>query len=95
MKTITLLTTCQHAGMLVSGDFMTTKATFYTQPKLYKALKIRAAETDQSISDLINRAIAAQLDEDLQDIRAIRARADDPTESYEEFLTGLKGDGLL
>lgn len=74
---------------------MTTKATLYIDQKLYKAYKIKAAETDQTLSALVGDAMRAQLDEDLQDIKTIRERSKEPTENYEEFLEGLKKDGLI
>jgi phosphate uptake regulator len=74
---------------------MTTKATLYIDEKLYKAFKIKAAHTDQTLSELVADAMRAQLNEDLDDIKAIRERGDDPTESYEQFLEGLKRDGLI
>ena len=72
-----------------------TKATLYLEDKTYRAYKIKAAETDQTLSELVNDAIQTQLQQDLDDIDAIRARKDDPIESYEEFLKGLKQDGLI
>lgn len=74
---------------------MTAKATLYLDEKLYKAYKIKAAHTDQTISELVADAMRSQLAEDLDDIKALRNRANDPTESYEEFLEGLKRDGLI
>lgn len=74
---------------------MTTKATLYIDEKLYKAYKIKAAETDQSVSALVTDAMRARIEEDLDDIRTIRACAKDTTESYEDFLEGMKHDGLI
>jgi hypothetical protein len=72
-----------------------TKATLYLEDKTYRAYKIRAAETDQTISELVNDAIQSQLDQDLTDIDSIRSRLSEPTESYEEFIRELKNDGLI
>ncbi len=74
---------------------MTTKATLYLRPELHKALKMKAAQTSQSMSETANQAIEAALTEDLEDIRSLRERAGGPTESYESFVAGLKADGLL
>ena len=74
---------------------MTTKATLYLRPELHKALKLKAVQTDQSISDVANEALETALAEDLDDIRLLKERASGPTESYEAFLAGLKADGLL
>jgi len=74
---------------------MTTKATLYVDEELYKAYKVKAAHTNQTVSGLIGEAMQAGLQEDLEDIKTIRARAKDSTETYEEFLEGLKRDGLI
>lgn len=76
---------------------MTTKATLYLDSKMYTTIKIRAAETGQTISALMNEALAAQLQEDLQDITDIRsrlARSEKPL-SYESALQELKASGTL
>lgn len=73
----------------------TTKATLYLKQDLYRAVKIRAAETGQSASELVNEAIASQVAEDMADIKSIQKRKNQPTESYESFLKNLKKDGLI
>lgn len=64
---------------------------------MYKALKMRAVETGQSISSLMNDALQAQLAEDLDDIITIRkrlAKKEAPL-SYEAALQELKKSGVL
>lgn len=73
----------------------TTKATFYLDSELYRAFKVKAAVADRKLSELMNETLQMQLEEDHQDIQTIRKRAGDPTEAYEEFLEGLKQDGLI
>ena len=72
-----------------------TKATLYLDDKTYRAYKIKAAETDQTLSRLVNDAINMQLDQDLEDIKSLRNRLKEQTESYEDFLIGMKQDGLI
>lgn len=74
---------------------ISTKATFYLDKDLYKAFKIKAALSDKKISDLMNETLRSQMSEDEQDIRAIRNRAQDDKESYDDFLKALKGDGFI
>ena len=76
---------------------MTTKATLYLDSKMYKALKMRAVETGQSISGLMNEALQAQLAEDLDDITTIRSRLakKEAPLSYESALEELKSSGVL
>lgn len=72
-----------------------TKTTLYLEDKTYRAYKIKAAETDQTLSQLVNDAVNAQLEQDLEDIKSLRSRHKDQTESYEDFLIGMKQDGLI
>jgi len=76
---------------------MTTKATLYLDAKMYKALKLRAVETGQSISGLMNDALQAQLAEDLDDITSIRSRLAKKEKplSYEAALQELKTSGAI
>ena len=76
---------------------MTIKATLYLDSQLYKTLKLRAVETGESISSLMNEALQAQLSEDLEDITAIRSRLakrEQPL-SYEAALKELQQNGTI
>ena len=42
-----------------------TRTTVYLRPQVYRALKVKAATTDRSVSDLINGAVIEALREDL------------------------------
>lgn len=72
-----------------------TKTTIYLSPSVRRALKRRVLETDQTMSQYVDAAIAAAIAEDLEDIEAIDARRNDETESLEEFLKAIKADGLV
>jgi hypothetical protein len=72
-----------------------TRTTVYLQPKVYRALKVKAATTDRSISDLINAAVLEALREDAIDLEAFEKRAKEPSRPFEKVLEGLKRDGLL
>lgn len=76
---------------------MVTKATLYLDSDMYKTLKLRAVETGQSISALMNEALQAQLGEDLEDIEAIRSRLakKEIPLSYEAALLELKSNGSI
>ncbi len=75
----------------------TTKATLYLDTQMYKTLKLRAVETGESISALMNDALQAQLSEDLDDIRTIHARlaGKERPLSYEAALEELRKNGTL
>ena len=71
------------------------RSTIYIQEDLHKALRLKAAETDSSMSDIINDALRASLEDDAADLGAIRARRREPSVSFEEFVTSLKASGKL
>ena len=48
----------------------TKRATVYFDESLHKALRLKSAETDQSISDLVNTAVRHALLEDAEDLIA-------------------------
>ncbi len=74
---------------------MATKTTVYLDPKVYRALKVKAATTDRSLSDLINSAVLEALREDALDLEAFEKRAKEPSRPFEKVLEDLKRDGLL
>lgn len=74
---------------------MTTKATIYLDAKLHRAAKIKAAETQRTLSDVMAEALRAALREDAIDLKAVRNRAHEPSRSLEAVLKDLKRDGLI
>ncbi len=71
------------------------RATIYLDQELHKALRLKAVETSQSLSKLVNDAIKESLAEDAEDIAAFRERAKEPLISYEEMIKRLKKDGRI
>lgn len=77
------------------SDRMTKRATIYFEESTHRALRLKAAETDQSISDLVNDAVRQSLAEDADDLAAFRERAAEPALKFEEFVVDLKRRGQL
>ena len=71
------------------------KTTLYLSPSVRRALKKRIVDTNQTMSEYVDRAVAYAIAEDLEDIESIEERRNEPTESLEEFLKALKIDGLI
>ena len=71
------------------------RATLYIEETVHKALRLKAAETRQSMSDLVNDALKASLLEDLEDLRDMKKRRREKTVGFEEFLENLKSDGII
>ncbi len=65
-----------------------TRTTVYLQPKVYRALKVKATTTDRSISDLINAAVLEALREDALELEAFQKRAKEPSRPFEKVLEG-------
>ena len=73
----------------------TKRATIYLDAPLHRALRLKAAETDASISDLVNAAVRKSLAEDEDDLAAFRDRVKEPRVSYEAVVRDLKKRGKL
>jgi len=71
------------------------KSTIYFDPQIHKALRLKAAETDSSVSDIVNEAIRIVFGEDAEDISAFAERAYEPNLSFEEVLKDLKRRGKI
>jgi plasmid stability protein len=64
-------------------------------PQLHKALRIKAAETDHSISDLVEEAIRVSLAEDAIDLAAYEERKGEPRLTFEEVVKKLRKNGKI
>ncbi len=71
------------------------RATVYFDPALHKALRLKAAATDRSMSDLINEAVRLSLAEDADDLIAIEDRIGEPDLSFETVVKELKRSGKI
>ena len=71
------------------------RATVYFDPSLHRALRLKAAETDTSVSDLVNEAVRAALAEDADDLEAFEVRETEPDYAFEEVVKDLKRRGKL
>ncbi|MBU1049595.1 CopG family transcriptional regulator [Candidatus Bipolaricaulota bacterium] len=74
---------------------MSKRATIYFDSDIHKALRMKAANTDTSVSDLVNRAVRQALEEDREDLKAIDERVAEPSITYEALLEDLKAHGKL
>ena len=71
------------------------RATVYFDPGLHKALRVKAAQTERSLSELVNAAIRQSLAEDAEDLAAFEDRAREPSLAFEDVLKDLKRRGKL
>ncbi|GFD77134.1 hypothetical protein KUL113_65540 [Tenacibaculum sp. KUL113] len=71
------------------------RSTVYFEPAIHNALKLRAASSDTSISELIDEAVRLLMKEDQEDLAAVRQRAKESEISYEDLLNTLEADGKI
>ena len=73
----------------------TKRATIYMDAELHRALRMKAAETSSSISEIVNNAVKLALAEDAEDLAAFEERAKEPLVSFEDVLKELKRNGRI
>lgn len=71
------------------------RTTIYFDSDLFKALRLKAAATEDSISEIVNEAVRKTLIEDSVDLKAFEERADEALVSFEDVLKKLQRDGKL
>lgn len=71
------------------------RATIYIEPELHKAVRLKSAHTNRTISDIVNESLRLSLREDQEDLEAFEKRAKEPVISYETLLAKLKADGKI
>ena len=71
------------------------RATVYFDPDIHRALRLKAAASDDSMSDIVNRAVRLSLAEDAEDLEAFQRRKREPNLDFEHFVKALKRRGGL
>ena len=71
------------------------RATIYFDPDIHRALRLKAAASDHSMSDIVNRAVRLSLAEDGEDLEAFQRRKREPNMDFEQFVKALKRRGKL
>jgi hypothetical protein len=71
------------------------RVTVYLKPDYHRALRVKAAETEYSVSELVNSAVKLALLEDAIDLEAFEKRESDPLLAFEDVVKNLKGNGKI
>ncbi|TPE53338.1 ribbon-helix-helix domain-containing protein [Maribrevibacterium harenarium] len=71
------------------------RSTIYFEPTIHQALKMRAASTQVSVSELVDEAVRLLMREDQEDLQAISERVAEEEISYEALLNDLKTRGKI
>jgi len=67
----------------------------YFEPEIHRALRLKAATSDKSISDMVNDAVKLTLAEDAEDLEAFEKRKREPNLDFQQFVKALKRRGKL
>jgi hypothetical protein len=71
------------------------RVTVYLKPEFHRALRVKSAETEYSVSDLVNSAVKRALLEDAVDLEAFDKRSGENRLAFEDVVKALKRDGKL
>lgn len=73
----------------------TKRATIYLDEDLHRALRMKAAATDRTLSEIVSEAVRRDLAEDAEDLAAFDEREDEPSYRFEEVVRTLRERGKL
>jgi hypothetical protein len=73
----------------------TKRSTVYFAPEIHRALRLKAANSDRAISDIVNEAVRINLAEDADDLAAFENRDREPSLDFETYVRALKRRGRL
>ena len=62
---------------------------------MHRALRLKAAATDRTISDMVNAALKQSLAEDAVDLESFEKRRSERSIPFEEFVKSLRRRGKL
>lgn len=71
------------------------RSTIYFEPNIHQALKVRAASSHLSVSELVDEAVRLLMSEDQEDLAAFSERESEREISYEALLNDLKKHGKI
>jgi hypothetical protein len=71
------------------------RSTVYFEPEIHQALRLKAASSNSSISELIDEAVRLSMNEDQEDLAFFAQRENEKEISYEDLLNDLKKHGKI
>ena len=71
------------------------RATVYFDAEIHRALRLKAAASDRSISDMVNDAVKIALAEDAEDLAAFERRARERSVDFETVVRSLRRRGKI
>jgi hypothetical protein len=73
----------------------TERATLYFDAEVHRALRMKAATSDNSVSEIVNDAVKLALAEDAEDLAAFEKRKREPNRDFERFVRDLRRRGKI
>lgn len=67
----------------------------YFDPQMHKALRLKSAQENRSIPDIVNEAVTLLASKSAQDIADFDARSGEPSIDYASFVSALRDDEVL
>lgn len=71
------------------------RATVYFDAAIHRALRLKAAAADRSISDMVNDAVKKALAEDAEDFDAFDQRRSERSTSFDSLVRDLRKRGRI
>jgi plasmid stability protein len=71
------------------------RATIYFDAEVHRALRLKAAATNRSMSEMVNEAVRMALAEDAVDLAAVGQRTSEPSVSFEACVQDLRKRGRI
>jgi hypothetical protein len=71
------------------------RTTVYFEADVHRALRLKAAAADRTISDMVNAAVRTALGEDAEDLAAFDERAKEREVPFDAFVKDLRRRGRL
>jgi hypothetical protein len=71
------------------------RTTIYFDPRLHRAIRMKAAANGTTISDVVNDAVRNAFAEDAADLKECEQRRHEPNLDFEDVVRSLKRRGKL
>jgi len=71
------------------------RATVYFDAEVHQALRLKAAASPRSISEMVNEAVRVALAEDAEDLSAFEERKGEGSISFESFIQDSRRRGRI
>ena len=84
----------QHPQEAIMSN-LSKRSTVYFEPAIHQALKVKAASSHLSVSELVDDAVRLLMNEDQEDLAAFSDRKNEKEISYESLLNDLKKHGKI